>query len=138
MQKLEDKIEDNDNYERRDTLLFSGKLNNDTCFSAQSNIDNFPATISNQANDHSCEVTSPNDISVLHRLSGVSRGPRNVNPSISKFFSFKFCRRDVQIELLAASSRSKPCDIFINEYVPLRKDKHVSCVKEGKKIFFAA
>ena len=47
MQKLEDKIEDNDNYERRDTMIFSGNL-----LPAHSNMANCTVIIFNLTKEH--------------------------------------------------------------------------------------
>ena len=123
---LEDRIEENDLYERRDTLIFSGE--------------NMPVR---ESNENSAEVISEllkkqlnmtiglNDISVSHRLSGKSASQRIDRSSIIA----KFCRRDMKMEILTRARKKKPEKIFINECLTPTQQTISYVLRKAKKDF---
>ena len=126
LNKLDDKIQDQDSYERRDTVILSGKL-----IPAESNMENCAVIASNLAKEHLSVIFSPSDVSVAHRLTGNSRGSGNANKSII----IKFCRRDIKTDLLAASRRSKPRDLFVNESLTPQRQTISYVLRKAKQQF---
>ena len=94
LRKLEDKIEDNDSYERHDTVILSGhELPTQT---PNENTRNLVCSLIKYNLDVKINAE---DISTAHRL-----GKRNDNKSII----VKFCRRarDIKNDLFTSSQRS--------------------------------
>ena len=113
IEKLEDKIDCNDAYERRDTVILSGKAvppvgRDEDCSLLTCKL------IKDKLN----YVISPNDISVVHRLGDkkISQGPDRRNIIV------KFCRRNSKVDIVAAARRMKAENFFINESLtPVRQ-----------------
>jgi hypothetical protein len=103
--KLEEKVEDSDAYERRDTLVISGP-------------GMLPATAAEICSALVCSIVReklkinllPTNISTVHRL---GRKPLNQQPDTRNII-MKLCRRDVKRDLLFACRQLKP-DIYIKE-----------------------
>ena len=103
--KLEDKIDDSDAYERRDTVLFSGEG-----LPAGSPTENLPAIICGLVKEKLKFSIAPGDISTAHRL---GKKPLTQQPDRRKIV-VKFCRRDVKKDILFASRQLKP-NFYVNE-----------------------
>ena len=109
--RLGEKIDNNDSYERRDTLLFSGKKlpkfdKNENC-----------ATILNKMLRDEMNYSLPNDsISVCHRLGPVPKRGEDRRTMI-----VKFCRRDTKMDVLKAAKTAKPQD---ESLTPSRRTIH--------------
>ena len=124
VQKLEDKIEDNDAYERRDTIMISGNA-----------VPNF--TDGENTTDIVCQVVrsklsynlTPGDISVSHRFGGKSSSQKPDHRSII----VKLCRRSLKLDLVT-SSRTKKCgDLFINEFLTPMRQTIAYVLRKAKK-----
>ena len=121
LRKLEDKIEDNDSYERRDTVILSGhKLPNQT---PNENTQNLVCSL---IKDNLDVKINAEDISTAHRL-----GNRNDKKSII----VKFCRRDIKNDLFTASRRSKPDQFFINECLTPQRQTISYVLRRAKREF---
>ena len=111
--KLEENIDNQDAYERRDTLVFSGK-----CLPQPKNIENCSQIIIDTVREKLQINLDPNDISVAHRYGAKNASQRPDNRGII----IKLCRRDTKVALVSASRNLKPSDLFINECLtPLRQ-----------------
>ena len=110
--KLEEKAEDSEAYERRDTVVLSGQVlptatRDENCIHLASQL------IKDQLNMN----LSPHEISVAHRIGRKPTGASEDRRSII----MKLCRRDTKHELLSNQRRVKPNGFFINENLtPMR------------------
>ena len=119
--KMEEKVEDNDNYERRDTLVLSGNSlppiqNNEIC----------SQIVISMVKDVLKVNISPADISTAHRLN--SR--KNAN---QKDVIVKFCRRNIKTDILTACRRVKPANFFINEFLTPQRQTIAFVLRKAKK-----
>jgi hypothetical protein len=89
--RLEDRIDDSDAYERRDTLIFSGDAVPDTL--QEENCSNIVLKL---VKDKLLLTLSPGDISTAHRL---GRKPVAQGPDRRRIVA-KLCRRDTKREIL--------------------------------------
>ena len=103
---LEDRIEENEAYERRDTLIISGS----SIPPAQEN-ENCSLAVRNLFKDKLNVVVSEGDISVSHRLGAKMNSQRQDKRS----FIVKFCRRSTKTDLMASARKKKPANFFVNE-----------------------
>ena len=112
--KLDDKIDEQEAYERRDSLIISGKklpkvVPNENC----------PELVKKILAENLGLTMSPNEISVSHRLGPI---PISQRPDQRKII-VKFCRRDAKMDVLAAARRVKPEDLYVNESLtPIRQN----------------
>ena len=123
---LEEKLEDTEAYERRDTLVFSGKKippsqNNENC--AQIAL----RCLAEQTNLQ----VSLDEVSVAHRL---GPKPRDQRPDQRKII-VKFCKRDVKTNILASVRRVKPQDFFINESLTPQRQEIFFGIRKAKREF---
>ena len=111
--KLEDRIDQNESYERRDTLVFSGKV-----IPVVKADENCAELVCKLLLDNLRLVVSPNDISIAHRL-----GPKPTNQTPDRRnVIVKFCKRNAKIDILSSARRAKPKDFYVNESLtPLRQ-----------------
>ena len=123
---LEDKLEDQDSYERRDTVILSGS-------------DIPPATEGEDSSKLVCDLIKdkvqyhlrPSEISVAHRL-----GPKPINqvPDRRKLI-VKLCRREVKQDLLRACRMVKPVNIYANESLTKTRSTTLFGLRQAKKKF---
>ena len=104
--KLEERIESNDSYERRDTLIFSGST-----IPAPNNSENCTQLVTGLIREHLQVSLQPTEISVCHRL------PSRSNSDALKKHNIivKFCRRSTKVDLLSSARKKKVPIFFINE-----------------------
>ena len=99
--RLEDKLQDNDTLERRDTAILSGeKL---PIPSPDENTSNLACAL---LKDNMNITVNTVEISTAHRLGGKNN---------KKSVIVKSCRRDIKNDLVTDSRRSKPDQFFVNE-----------------------
>ena len=104
--KLEERIEEGDSYERRDTLLFSGNK-----IPPSNSSENTTGIICDLIREKLKINLAPEEISISHRIGNRSASQRaDHRPLIAKF-----CRRDVKVNVLAAARKMKVQDFFVNE-----------------------
>ena len=122
--RLENKIDDNDSYERRDTLLFSG--NDMPMYSNNEDTSQIISTLLK----NKLKLSLPADsISVSHRLGSPPKRGEDRRKVIAKF-----CRRDTKVDILKAAKTVKPQNLFINESLtPTRSTVHFVLRKARKK-----
>ena len=128
LSKLEERIEQNDLYERRDTLVFSG-----------SKIPGIPTSLGSTAVENILQVTRnlirenlkisvpENEISTAHRI--VSKNPNQ------RSIIVKFCRRDRKIEILTAARQSKVQQFFVNEHLTATQKAIGFVLRKAKREF---
>ena len=114
--KLRELIDDNDSYDRRDTIVLSGKAI--PVFNVGENSTNIARDVIK--NVLKIEM-SPNDISVSHRF---GKKPANQQPD-KRDIIVKLCRRDLKRPLITASKELSPQqrpNLYVNEHLtPTRK-----------------
>ena len=123
---LEEKIDDNEAYERRDSLVLSGNAippcnNNEDCMEVVKEV----------VSKHLRYIIQPTDISVVHRLGKkpISQKPDRRNIII------KFCRRNTKMDLLAAARKMKPQDVFLNESLTPQRQNISYALRKAKREF---
>ena len=104
--KLEERIETNDQYERRDTLVLSG-----------------PAIPPSNSNENSAQLVKnlirtnlniqldESDFSVAHRI---GEKPASQRPD-RRGLIVKFCRRSTKTDVLLSARKKKPNNFYVNE-----------------------
>ena len=104
--RLEERTEDNESYERRDSLIFSGPK-----LPPYSGNENCVQIVRNLAREHLKISIPENEISVAHHL-----GSRNAAGSQNKrSIIAKFCRRNTKTDLLASARQMKIENLYVNE-----------------------
>ena len=125
---LEDRIEHNDSYERRDTLVFSGKS-----VPVKLNPESSSEIICNLLKNFLNMEINPLEISVSHRLPGNNNNPSTTSertPIIAKF-----CRREIKIDILNRARKKKPEDLFINECLTPMQQTISYVLRKAKRDF---
>ena len=121
--ELEDKIEDNESYERRDTVIVSG--------------DGIPAVTDNEDSskivtqlikDKINLIVNPADISVAHRL---GRKPDH-GPDKRKIV-VKLCRRETKQDLLKACRAVKPGNFYVSESLTRTRSTVLYGLRQARK-----
>ena len=123
---MEEKIDDADAYERRDTIILSGN-------------DVPSATPGEIVSDIVCGVVRDRlklgmdvtDISAAHRL-----GPKlkSQGPDRRKII-VKLCRRERKYDLITACKQTKPPNLFINENLAPTRNNILFSLRRAKKKF---
>ena len=112
MEKIEDKLDSEDAYERRDSLIISGKK-----IPAYKNDENCEDLLFKALKDNLQFDLQPNDISIMHRLPKKSKPDQPDHRDII----VKFCRRNQRQALLEKARKKKPNELYVNEALtPLR------------------
>lgn len=124
--KLEDRIDDADAYERRDTLLFSG--------------DDIPAVSEGEnCGQIVCDVIKEklrlnfqtDILSIAHR---VGKKPDKQGPDRRKIV-VKLCRREVKSDLTNACRQLKPPNLFVNESLTPVRSTIMYVLRKAKRAF---
>ena len=123
---LEDKIDDQEAYERREQLLISGPAvpaynKNEDPKKLVSDI------IKSKLNIELCNA----DISCAHRNGAIARSQKSDRRPII----VKFTRRDLKSDILSSCRRVKPTDIFVNESLTSTRQKIAYALRKAKKDF---
>ena len=122
IQKLEDKIEENESYERRDTVILSGSK-----LPAYTSIENTPILVRDLLKKNLDVNIATDEISTAHRLGGKSPGGTSI--------IVKFCRRNTKNDLISASRTAKPTDFFINECLTPQRQTISYVLRRAKREF---
>ena len=122
--QLEDKIDDQEAYERRDTLIISGKKLPETVPN-----ENCPELVRKILADNLGLTMSATEISVSHRLGSASNSQR---PDRRKII-VKFCRRDMKIDVVSAARRVKPVDFYVNESLTPQRQSTMFALRNIKR-----
>ena len=104
--RLEERVDDGDAYERRDTVVFSGEA-----VPAASDGENCGQLACNMLRNALNMEVSPSAISVAHRIGSkpVTQGPDK------RSIIVKLCRREMKRDILEGCRRVKPQNLYINE-----------------------
>lgn len=124
--KLEERVDDADAYERRDTLEISGKsippcTRDEVC----------SQLVLQHIRDKLKVNMAPSDISVAHRIGKKPQTQKTDNRNII----LKLCRRDLKKDLLDACRKFKPKDFFINESLTPARKTISYVLRQAKKRF---
>ena len=124
MRRMEDSLDEADAYERRDTLILSGK-------------DIPPAVVGEVPSEVACDIVKhrlkinikSTDLSTAHRLGPKpkTQGPDRRNIII------KLCRRELKHDLITACKKYKPPNIFINESLTPTRNSIFFTLRQAKK-----
>jgi hypothetical protein len=123
---LEEKIDDADAYERRDTIILSGKSvplvrDEENCIEIVRGI----------AKEKLKLILSPSDFSTAHRL---GRRPATQQPD-GRDIVVKLCRRDLKESILHACRSLRPSDLYINESLTRTRSTILYVLRNAKKRF---
>ena len=121
--KLEEKVEDSEAYERRDTLVISGK-NVPPVTPGESCVSIVCSLLRSQLNLN----VQPTDLSTAHRL-----GKKPTNQQLdTRRIIMKLCRRDIKGDILKACRQLKP-NIFINESLTPARNTIMYVLRRAKR-----
>jgi hypothetical protein len=123
---LEDRIDDADAYERRDTIIFSGKS-----VPLVSDEENCAAIVGSIMKEKLKLVMAPSDISTAHRL---GRRPATQQPD-GRNIVVKLCRRDLKEDILHACRNLRPTDLYVNESLTRNRSTILYVLRSAKKRF---
>ena len=117
---LEERIEDNDAYERRDTLIVSGNK-----VPVKQSTEDTTAIACSVIQRNLNVIVDPNEISVSHRLptKKTDRAP----------IIIKFCRRNIKSDVLMSARKKKPENLFINECLTPTQQTISWVLRQAKK-----
>ena len=124
--RLEDKLDEADVYERRDTIIFSGNC--------------VPATKTGEiVSDVVCAIVkdklkikmSPSDISTSHRL---GNRPKTQGPDTRNII-VKLCRRELKHELISASKQVRLENIYLHENLTHTRNHLLFVLRRAKRKF---
>ena len=124
--RMEEKIDDADAYERRDTIILSG---NDVPSATQGEI--VSDIVCGVVRDRLKLEMDVTDISAAHRL---GPKPKSQGPDRRKII-VKLCRRERKYDLITACKQTKPPNLFINENLTPTRNKILFSLRRGKKKF---
>ena len=123
---LENKLEDTEAYERRDTVVVSG-----SDLPAATEGEDAAAVVRSLVKSKVNLVIKPSDISVAHRI---GKKPANQAPD-KRSLIVKFCRRDLKNDILQACRTSKPQNLFVNESLTPTRSTALYGLRQAKKKF---
>ena len=122
--KLENKLEDQCQYSRRESLVFSGQnvpavTENEDCI-------NIACGLVARKIDPNIQI-GPNDISIAHRL-----GKKPMSGTDRRSIIVRFCRRKLKYDILNKAKQTKPQGIFVSESLTPTKQKIVRTIRNAK------
>ena len=123
---LEHKIDDSDQYIRRETLIFSGETL-PVVREVEDCADIVCKLITEKLGDLHVQ---PTDISIAHRL-----GPKPAGRPDRRSIVAKFVRRSVKYQILNASRSRKPPGLFVNESLTKPRQTITSALRNAKRQF---
>ena len=122
--KLEDRIEDNDAYERRDTIIVSGKS-----IPAHSDGENSSEVACRIFREKLSLNLRPDDISVAHRFGGKPNSQKADHRSLI----VKFSRRSTKLDVISSSRTKKCTDLYVNEFLTPQRQTIAYVLRKAKK-----
>ena len=121
---LMDRLDNEDAYIRRETLILSGELTNHN-----GTENNCSQTVIVLIKDNLNIIIHPQDISVAHRL-----GPKSSQQGPDKrSIATKFCRRDLKRQIILAARKKKVRNFYINESLTPLRSKISFALRKAKK-----
>ena len=125
--KLEDRLDAEDAYERKDSLIFSG-----TKIPVFDKKEDVLSLVTDTLKTHLNYVLAPTEISVLHRLQ--EKKNRNGSPDHRSIY-VKFCRRSVRKDILDAARRLKVPEFYTNEALTPTRQTIAFALRKAKKLY---
>ena len=123
---LEDRVEDGDSYERRDTVIISGGD-----LPPVTDSEDTSQVVSSLFKDKVGYFLRNSEISVAHRL-----GPKPKSQSPDKRnIIVKLCRREIKNDVIKACRTVKPKNIYINESLTRTRSTALYGLRQAKKKF---
>ena len=122
--KLEEQIENNEAYERRDCLVFSGS-SVPPCETGENPISLMCGVLKNKLKLEFPESA----VSTGHRLGAKPRTQGEDRRAII----MKFCRRETKMEILNACKQVKPQNLYANESLTPTRSKIMYILRQAKK-----
>ena len=123
---LEDKVDDQEAYERREQIILSG-----SCLPDYKNDESCVAIVCTAIKSELKIDISSSEISMAHRLGAK---PRTQKPDRRNII-VKFCRREMKKEILAACRKVKPKNLYINESLTPTRQSCAFALRKAKKDF---
>ena len=125
--KLETKLDEQDQYVRRESVVFSG-----VSVPAWKQAENCVDIISKLVTDKlGAEISiTPKDVSVAHRL-----GPKPASTVDRRSIIIRFCRRTLKYDILSKARSCKPSGLFINESLTPTRQKITTAIRKAKREF---
>lgn len=121
---LEDRVEDNDAYDRRSTIVVSGS-NLPVAVDGENATD----TIAKLIKDKVGVVIGPSDISTCYR---VGKKPETQTQDKRKFV-VKFCREETKHDLIRTCKTVKPQKLYFNESLTQNRSAVLFALRQAKK-----
>ena len=124
--KLEDQLDDNDAYERRDVVIFSGSSlppaqDNENC-----------ETVIRESIQEKLKIVIPKDgISVCHRMGSKAKSQKPDNRPIIA----KFCQRSTKTDIIIASRKMRIPNFFANESLTPVRQSIAYALRKAKREF---
>ena len=118
---IQNEIDDNAAYIRRETLIVSGNI------PAGTHNEDCKSIVVNMMQQQLKLNLSPNDISVAHRV-----GFRKPQGPDRRSIVFKLCRRDMKYEILSACRQQRP-NFFVNESLTSTRNRVLYILRRAKK-----
>ena len=119
---LEEKIDDQENHQRHDTLVMSGNL------PASTDIENTTAIVIEKLARLGLAVKN-GDISISHKLG------KNLTGEDKRSIIFKLCRREVKANIIEICKRKRPVNLNINESVSPTRSSIMYALRKARQEF---
>lgn len=123
---LENKLEDTEAYERRDTVIVSGSE-----LPLATEGEDSSKVVSKLIKDKINLAIKPSDISISHRL---GKKPISQAPD-RRSIIVKFCRRDIKRELISACKTVKPPNLYVNESLTRTRSTALFGLRHARRKF---
>ena len=125
--KLDAKMDEQDQYVRREALIFSGNaipvwVQNENCVAVICNL--ITAKFGNEV------LVDQNDISVAHRL-----GPKPNTSVDRRSIIVRFCRRNLKYQVLNLARRKKLNNLFVSESLTSVRQAITFAIRKAKREF---
>ena len=131
IEKLEEKLDAEDAYERKDSIIISGKKV--APFRAGETPKDTLELTTNLLREKLNYVLRPEEVSIIHRLGENKRRPTGT--ADMRAIYVKLCRRSVKADLLSASRTAKVDELYINEALSPPRNTIAYVLRVAKKKF---
>ena len=119
---LEEKIDEQENYQRRETLVMSGSL------PAFTDRENTSAIVIEKLTQLGLAVKN-DDVSISHRLGKKPTGEDK------RSIIFKLCRREMKAQIIEICKRKRPENLYINESVSPTRSSIMYALRKARQEF---
>ena len=123
--QLEARCEDQSQYTRRESLVFSGQKI--PAHATEEDCCKIICDLISTEIDPNTQLT-PSDFSIAHRL-----GPKPTSGNDRRSIIARFCRRKLKYDVLNKAKRSKPQGLYVSESLTPMKQKIVRIIRNAKR-----